>query len=72
MAEAIRERKGKNSLDIERQLSCYLPYRQYSGCLGLAAKPIIVFMAAVRSLDKVDDVAGEFCKIGYEYLGEFG
>ncbi len=39
---------------------------------GLAAKPIIDIMAAVRSLDKVDDVAGEFCKIGYEYLGEFG
>lgn len=39
---------------------------------GLAAKPIIDIMAAVRSLEKVDDVAEAFSKIGYEYLGEFG
>lgn len=38
----------------------------------LAAKPIIDIMAAVRSLEKVDCVAEEFSKIGYEYLGEFG
>lgn len=29
-------------------------------------------MVAVRSLEKVDDTAGDFSKIGYEYLGEFG
>lgn len=39
---------------------------------GLAAKPIIDIMVAVRSLEKVDDAAGDFSKIGYEYLGEFG
>lgn len=39
---------------------------------GLTAKPIIDIMAAVRSLEKVDDVAEAFSKIGYEYLGEFG
>ena len=39
---------------------------------GLAAKPIIDIMVAVRSLEKVDDTAGDFSKIGYEYLGEFG
>ena len=39
---------------------------------GLAAKPIIDIMVAVRSLEKVDCVEGDFSKIGYEYLGEFG
>lgn len=39
---------------------------------GLAAKPIIDIMAAVRNLEKVDGVAEAFSKIGYEYLGEFG
>ena len=39
---------------------------------GLAAKPIIDIMVAVRSLEKVDCVADAFSKIGYEYLGEFG
>ena len=38
---------------------------------GLAAKPIIDIMAAVKSLKKVDGVAEAFSKIGYEYLGEF-
>ena len=39
---------------------------------GLAAKPIIDIMAAVKSLDKVDEVAEKFEKADYEYLGEFG
>lgn len=39
---------------------------------GLAAKPIIDIMVAVRSLEKVDDAVDDFSKIGYEYLGEFG
>ena len=39
---------------------------------GLAAKPIIDIMAAVRSLEKVDNAVEAFSKIGYEYLGEFG
>lgn len=39
---------------------------------GLAAKPVIDIMAAVRSLEKVDHDAEAFSKIGYEYLGEFG
>ena len=38
---------------------------------GLAAKPIIDIMA-VQNLEKVDDAAEAFSKIGYEYLGEFG
>ncbi len=39
---------------------------------GLAAKPVIDFMAAVRNLEQVDRVSEEFIRIGYEYLGEFG
>ena len=39
---------------------------------GLAAKPIIDIMAAEQNLEKVDDAAEAFSKIGYEYLGEFG
>ncbi len=38
---------------------------------GLAAKPIIDIMVVVKSLEKVDDVAEGFLKIGYEYLDEF-
>lgn len=39
---------------------------------GLAAKPIIDIMVAVRSLESVDAATEEFSDIGYEYLGEFG
>lgn len=38
---------------------------------GLAAKPIIDIMVAVRSLEQVDTVSEDFSKINYEYLGEF-
>ena len=39
---------------------------------GLAAKPILDILPVVKSLEKVDEAAAEFEKIGYEYLGEFG
>lgn len=39
---------------------------------GLSAKPIIDIMAVVYNLSEADFIAGEFEKIGYEYLGEFG
>ena len=39
---------------------------------GLKAKPIIDIMPVVYNIDKVDALAGEFEKAGYEYLGEFG
>lgn len=39
---------------------------------GLAAKPIIDIMVAVRSLEKVDAAADAFSALGYEFLGEFG
>ena len=39
---------------------------------SLPAKPIIDIMVSVRSLEAVDAVSGEFVRIGYEYLGEFG
>ena len=38
---------------------------------GLAAKPIIDIMAAVRSLERVDAATEKFSRIGYEYLREF-
>lgn len=40
--------------------------------VGLKAKPIIDIMPVVYDLRKVDNLAGEFIKEGYEYLGEFG
>ena len=39
---------------------------------GLKAKPVIDIMPVVYDLRKVDDLANEFIKEGYEYLGEFG
>lgn len=39
---------------------------------GLAAKPVIDIMAAVRSLEKVEESADRFSGIGYESCGEFG
>ena len=39
---------------------------------GLAAKPVIDLMVAVRSLERTDAAAERFSDIGYEYLGEFG
>lgn len=39
---------------------------------GLAAKPVIDIMTAVRNLELVDAVSEDFVRIGYEYLGEFG
>lgn len=39
---------------------------------GLAAKPVIDIMAAVKSLKEVDCAANAFQQDGYEYLGEFG
>lgn len=38
----------------------------------LKAKPIIDIMPVVHNIDKVDALAREFEKVGYEYLGEFG
>ena len=39
---------------------------------GLKAKPIIDIMPVVGNIDKVEALADEFVKAGYEYLGEFG
>ena len=62
--EAITDVLSDNCLAIYHIGSTSVP--------GLAAKPIIDIMAAVRSLEQVDRVSEEFCEIGYEYLGEFG
>jgi GrpB-like predicted nucleotidyltransferase (UPF0157 family) len=39
---------------------------------GLKAKPIIDIMAVVKDIARVDLLNGEFEKIGYECMGEFG
>ena len=39
---------------------------------GMKAKPVIDIMPVVADIQKVDCLASEFEKIGYEYLGEFG
>ena len=65
-----RERKaitgilGDNCLAIYHIGSTSVP--------GLPAKPIIDIMAAVRSLEQVDEAARDFAGIGYESCGEFG
>lgn len=60
----IKDIISDNCIAIYHIGSTYMP--------GLAAKPIIDIMVVVKSLEKVDDVAEDFLKIGYEYLGEFG
>lgn len=63
-AEKIREILGEN---------CRAVYHIGSTSVeGLKAKPIIDIMPVVKSLEETDRRAGEFEKIGYEYLGEFG
>lgn len=39
---------------------------------GLAAKPIIDILGAVKSLEEADKQRAAFEALGYEYLGEFG
>lgn len=39
---------------------------------GLAAKPIIDILGAVKCLEEADKQRAAFEKLGYEYLGEFG
>ena len=39
---------------------------------GMAAKPVIDIMAAVRDLSLVDDLSALFAQAGYEYMGEYG
>ena len=63
-AEKIKEILGNNCTAIWHIGSTAVP--------GLAAKPVIDIMPVVRDLEAVDAVSGDFEKIGYEYLGEFG
>ena len=63
-AQVIGDILGDNCVDIAHIGSTAVP--------GLAAKPIIDIMPIVMDLEEVDKVAGEFEKIGYEYLGEYG
>ena len=60
----IEEILGENCLAIYHIGSTSVP--------GLSAKPVTDIMAAVRSLEYVDEKAEDFKHIGYEYMGEFG
>lgn len=63
-ADAISRILGDNIVLIHHIGSTSVPF--------LAAKPIIDIMPVVKDLSGVDAVSGEFVKLGYEYLGEFG
>lgn len=63
-AEKIRAVLQENCTAVHHIGSTSVPY--------LKAKPIIDIMPVVKDLKRVDEVADEFEKIGYEYLGEFG
>lgn len=63
-ADAISRILGDNLVLIHHIESTSVPF--------LAAKPIIDIMPVVKDLSGVDAVSGEFVKLGYEYLGEFG
>lgn len=53
--------------------NCVAIYHIGSTCLSkVQPKPIIDIMAAVQNLEKVDDAAEAFSKIGYEYLLNLG
>lgn len=62
--QALQAILKDNCVDIHHIGSTSVP--------GLAAKPIIDIMPVVKSLVAVDQAAGEFQAIGYEFLGEFG
>lgn len=65
-AEAVKIKNilGENCVEVHHIGS--------TSVVGLAAKPIIDIMPIVYNLEDVDNVATEFEKIGYEYMGEFG
>lgn len=63
-ADAISRILGDNLVLIHHIGSTSVPF--------LPAKPIIDIMPVVKDLSGVDAVSGEFVKLGYEYLGEFG
>lgn len=63
-ADAISRILGDNLVLIHHIGSTSVPF--------LAAKPIIDIMPVVKDLSGVDAVSGDFVKLGYEYLGEFG
>lgn len=63
-ARIIKNILGDNCVAIHHIGSTAVP--------GLKAKPIIDIMPVVVDIQRVDSVAAEFEKSGYEYMGEFG
>ena len=66
------QEERKKIADILKENALAIYHIGSTSVPGLAAKPIIDIMAAVRSLEQVDSVAESFSEIGYEFLGEFG
>ena len=63
-AQALKQILKENCLKVEHIGSTSVP--------NLATKPIIDFWSLLKKLKKVDLLQGEFERIGYEYMGEFG
>ena len=63
-AAALRALLGGNCVALWHIGSTSIP--------GLAAKPIIDILGAVKCLKEADEQRAAFEKLGYEYLGEFG
>lgn len=69
---ALFEKEAKLIKSILKE-NCVAVYHIGStAVIGLKAKPIIDIMPIVYDLQKVDDIAEEFVKIGYEYMDKFG
>lgn len=67
---ALFEKEAKLIKSILKE-NCFAVYHIGSTAVtGLKAKPIIDIMPIVYDLRKVDNIAEEFVKIGYEYMGD--
>lgn len=58
--------------DILKDILCDIHHIGSTAVKGLAAKPVIDIMPVVTDISLVDKYNGEFVKIGYECMGEFG
>ena len=70
--EQAYEKEKKIVKDILKENCSEIHHIGSTSVKGLAAKTIIDILVGVKSLEKVDKIAEEFEKIGYEYMGEFG
>ena len=78
----VRDHQSSWALEYSREKSlitsvlgdsCLAVYHIGSTAVpGLAAKPIVDMMVAVRSLARADEARARFEAAGYEWMGEFG